>query len=296
MCAGAYRPQLNDKGKLVKSQERAWKMAEQLGGFRYCLQEELRALSKIYRVGYQHHSTSKGSGAGYPDCHCWAAMRADGGGGSVFIELKRMGKDPTADQVRVMGELQRAGHLVYLARPCCLFVGALDEVFATLAGTRCLYAKGHPDGPARTMQDLLGEPSTPPPAGPVPQRPARTLRREPPAPGTDPPPPFPNAVGYVVPMPAGDAASDAVRLMDIWLLEAGFTTVPFPLRLVVGDDAFLVQVRVGRSRPGGDQRVWRGGVPARPFPHAAAAPANALVVTGFPSDTMASAIERTEAS
>jgi hypothetical protein len=297
-CGGAYRPVLTGKGKLVKSREPAWSMAEQLGGFRDCLQERCRGLSKLYRSGYQHHSDSRKSGRGYPDCHFWVPRRPDGGGGSLFMELKRMdrgypdGRDnPSADQVRVMGELQDAGHLVYLVRPCCVLVGAVDEILAAFTGTRCLYAGGNPKGKV-TVDDVLADMAEPDPRPAAPAAAPRPARPGPALPGAD-PLLFPSAVGYIVPIPAGDTASAAVRGLEDWLATAGFpkTALPFPMRFVVGEHAVNVQVRVGLARAGTDQRVWRGGVPAAPFPERLVQASRADILAGPRSDKVAALIE-----
>jgi hypothetical protein len=290
-CAGAYRPQLNGKGKLVKAREPAWAMAEQTRD-PGCLQERCRALSKAYRTGYQHHKRSDGSGAGYPDCHFWVPVRADGGG-SAYAELKKMGSDPTPDQVRVMAELQDAGHLVYLVRPCCLLVGVVDEILAALAGVRCLYVGGHPAGPPTSFEDILGEkPAADPPPAPHPVRPARP-RREPALDGREPGEPFPDAVGYIVPMPCDEVTSSAVRDVEWWLRAAGFSPPPYPIRLVVGADRVLVHVRAGLARAGSDPRVWREGRPVRPFPEKALDGLGARVVPGPDSAAVTEAIELT---
>lgn len=266
MCAGAYRPVLSEKGKLVKSREPAWSMMEQTRD-PGCLQEQFRALGKLYQTGYQHHGDSRKACPGYPDVHLWTPRRPDGGG-SAFVELKRMrsgaADDPSPDQVRVMSELIDAGHPVYLARPCCLLTGTADELFAALAGRPCRYFKrtGRPAAP-RGLEEppaatrARGAAPTPRP------RPATTL------PGTDPvPPPIPGAVSYEVPLPTDDHAAAAVRDLEAWLRAAGFpaAAVPFPLRIVVGPDAIAVHVRAGRPHPGGVTRVWRGGASATGFP------------------------------
>lgn len=291
-CGGAYQPQLNKRGRLVKSREPAWRMSEQTRD-PGCLQERCRALAGVYRLGYQHHKTSKGSGAGYPDVHLWTRLRP-GGGGSLFMELKRMGKDPTDAQIRVMGELQDAGHPAYLVRPCCLLTGVLDEIMAGFAGSRCFYVKA---GPAYTPVEVpAGAPI--PAAGPTapasceptlvapPRR--RPLFRTPPPPGAD-PVPFAPATGYVIPAgedPAGRAA------LEVWLRAAGFSPadVPYPIRLVVGDQMMHVQCRVGLARAGADERVWRGGTPASPFPRRLIARACAVVAEGLSSAAVAAEI------
>ena len=286
-CAGAYRPKLNAKGRLVKANDPAWSMAEQTRD-PGCLQEQFRALARVYGLEYQHHGDSRKSGAGYPDVHLWARDR-----GSAFVELKRMRRDerngrddPTPFQVRRMTSLQKAGHRVYLARPCCLLVGAVDELMAELAGAPCRYIKGHPDG--GMSQPVVLEVAAPPAA-------ARAVRPrpEPVLPGTEVGESFPAAAGYIVPMPAGETAAAAVRQLEAWLREAGFpaANVPFPMRIVAGDGVVVVQVRAGLARPGNDVRVWRGGVPARPFPEHLVDAVNADVVAGPSSDKVAWLIE-----
>lgn len=292
-CAGAYRPVL-EHGKLVKSREPAWSMAEQTRD-PGCLQERIRHLAKVYRVDYQHHKTSRGSGAGYPDVHMWAPGR-----GSVYAELKRMDRgypsncdNPTDVQVRVMGRLQAADehNLVYLWRPCCVLSGVVDEAIAEFAGVRCLYAGGHPAGSslAGVLADMAAtDPRRKPPA-PVAVRPVR----RPVLPGAD-PQPFAPAMGLIVPPPADDAASSAMCDLEDWLRAAGFSPVdvPYPLRLIVGEGALHVQCRVGLARPGRDERVWRGGVPARPLPDRMADALHANQVFGPASDKVAWLIEK----
>jgi len=58
-----------------------------------------------------HTRISLGSNQGYPDLHM---VR---GGRSVFAELKRMGKGPTASQELWLERLRSAGHEAYLWRP-----------------------------------------------------------------------------------------------------------------------------------------------------------------------------------
>lgn len=302
-CSVAYRPQLNAKGKLVKSREPAWRMMEQTRD-PGCLQEQFRALASMYAgVDYQHHGDSRKSGRGYPDVHLWAPGR-----GSVFVELKRMrhdlvhGRDdPTPAQVARMAGLKRAGHPVYLARPCCLLTGAVDEIIAGLAGVPCRYIKGHPDGPpspAAILAEILTPTSTAAAAVEAPAAvPVRTGKVgcfvEPVLPGAN-PVPFPSAVGYVVPMPVDDDAAAAVREVEAWLRGAGFpaTTVPFPMRIVVGEGAAIVQVRAGLARQGVDDRVWRGGVPERPFPDHLVQALRAATIAGPSSEKVAWLIEK----
>lgn len=287
-CGGVYRPQLNAKGMLVKAKEPAWRMAEQTRD-PGCLQERCRALAKFYRTGYQHHKHSRGSGAGYPDCHFWAPRRPDGGG-SVFVELKRMDRgypsdrdNPTPAQIRVMGELQDAGHPVYLCRPCCLLVGVIDELVAALAGVRCRYVEGDRAGPVFPIE-------------PAPTMPAhaealalgtgrRPMFRPQPLPGRD-PVPFAPAVGVVVPQPATDTARDAMAHLEAWLRQAGFSPydVPYPIRLVTMGLNLHVQCRIGLARPGNDVRVWRGGTPVTEFPDDLGDALDARLVFG-PSST-----------
>lgn len=286
-CAGRYRPQLNAKGKLVKSREPAWRMFEQTRD-PGCLQERFRALAKFYRVDYQHHLHSRGSTSGYPDVHTWAD-----GKGSLYAELKRMRRDypdrrddPSPAQVARMASLQGAGHLVYLVRPCCMLSGAVDEMLAAFTGVPCRYAGGHPDGPPTPesiLAEILAQPAPPAAAGGAPA--ARPARKPPAAavlPGTELGEPFPDAVGYVVPMPDGDRAAAAVRQVEAWLRDAGFptTTVPFPMRFVVGAGTVIALVRSGLARPGADTRVWRGGAPARPFPDHLIVSLRAAVLAG----------------
>jgi hypothetical protein len=264
-CGGSYRPHLSPTGKLIKTREPAWRMMEQTRD-PACLQERCRALAAVYQLGYQHHRNSRGSGGGYPDVHLWAPLR-----GSVWVELKRMRSsdrdDPSPAQVTVMGQLQDAGHLVYLARPCCLFTGAVDEVMADLAGTPC---------PKWARHRRTCAPATPEPVSAA--APPRTVRPAAALPGGD-PVLFEPAVGYLVPMPDGDAAHRAVVVLEDWLRAAGFpaTDVPFPIRVVAGDDNMSVQVRV---HPGNGERVWRGGVPARPFPDYLVSALDARVYAG----------------
>lgn len=263
-CAGAYRPQLNRHGKLVKAREPAWQMAEQTRA-PDCLQERCRALAKLYQLGYQHHTDSRKSGKGYPDVHLWTTGR-----GSVFIELKRMDRDPTAEQVGKLIELRDAGHPVYLVRPCCLLVGVVDELMADFAGVRCRYAHGGPATPAPASTPLESDSAPPAPA-------PRRARPEPELPGTAVLEPFSNAVGYVVPL-GGDSA--ATRELEEWLRAAGFppSWTPFPIRFVVGDDAIVVQIRVRAGR------VWRAGVPPGPLPEHLPTVLRADVVAGPTSD------------
>lgn len=301
-CGNAYRPQLTRAGKLVKTREPAWRMYEQRPRDKACLQELHRSLAREYRLGYQHHSTSKGSGAGYPDVHLWTALRV-GGGGSAYLELKRMGNDPTADQVRVMAELQDAtpGRRVYLTRPCCLLVGAVDEIMAELAGVKCRYIEGNPDGPVFPIPPAEGPPRHAPSRGAIepvtaapPARPARApLFRQPPPPGDD-PEPFTPAVGYLVPQPAGPAAATAILELEQWLRAAGFPpmNVPYPIRVVAGPGRVHVHCRIGLARPGSDQRVWRGGAPATRFPDYLVDALRATVVDdGTSSATVAAQVE-----
>lgn len=299
-CAGAYRPVL-EHGKLIKSREPAWAMAEQTrdGG---CLQERFRHLAKLYRVGYQHHTTSRGSGAGYPDVHLWAPGR-----GSVYAELKRMDRgypsgcdNPTDVQVRIMAELQAADvhNRIYLARPCCMLSGAVDELIAEFTGTRCLYAGGHPAGSslAGVLADMAATDPRRKPAPPIAAaatEPVARRRREPPLPGTD-PHRFDPAMGLIVPPPADDTAAAAMRELEGWLRAAGFSPVdlPYPMRLIVGDGVLHAHCRVGLARPGHDERVWRGGVPASPFPDHLVRVLRANQVMGPSSDKVAWLIEK----
>ncbi len=287
-CGDVYVPQLNAKGKLVKSRDPAWSMKEIVRD-RNCLQHHCYALGKVYRLGYQHHHNSKGSGAGYPDVHLWTPLRP-GGGGSAYVELKRMGKDPADDQVRVMGELQDAGHLMYLARPCCLLTGVIDELMADFAGRPCLYVKA---GPAHTPVEV-------PDGAPVAARPVRDAGpvrapsfREPPLPGAD-PVPFTPALGYLIPNPGGDPrAAAAVAELEHWLRAAGIPPVhvPYPIRLVSGDGHVHVHCRVGLARPGNDVRVWRAGTPAGPFPHHLLDPLSGSTLLGQSSAQVAECLE-----
>lgn len=296
MCGGIYQPILT-RGKLVKTRDPAWSMKEDVRDTN-CLQRHCRKLAQAYRCGIQHHRYSKSAAPGYPDCHLWCALRPDGGGGSAYIELKRMGENPTDAQVRVMAELQDAtpGGPVYLARPCCLLTGVIDEMLAELSGRPCLDIR---DGRAFTAVEV-------PAAAPVP-RPARStqparppappprrapLYRLPPLPGTD-PQPFAPATGYVIANPQWSTiAWSAIIHVERWLRAAGFapTDVPFPMRLIVGDGRLHVQCRVGLARQGNNERVWREGTPAEPLPQHLLAALDAEQVDGESSDAVAARI------
>lgn len=289
-CGDSYQPVLDRHGKLVKSRDPAWKMMEQVPRDKGCLQELCRFLSGIYKLNYQHHSTSKGSGAGYPDVHLWTPLRADGGGGSGYAELKRMGRDPTDVQCEVMATLQDAtpGRRVYLVRSCCVLTGTVDELMAELAGTRSYDVR---DGRAFTPVEVL--PGAPIARLPQPQAPAAPpASTQAPMPGTD-PEPFAPAVGIVVPLPTTDPAAEGMRELEDWLRTAGFvpTDYPYPVRLVTGAGRVHVHCRRGPARPGNDVRVWRGGVPAREFPEHLAAAVNATVIAAVSSSDAAATIE-----
>lgn len=290
-CAGTYRLRLNAHGKLIKSREPAWSMMEQTRD-PGCLQEQVRDLAKFYGTEYQHHGDSRKSGKGFPDCQIWAPGR-----GSAFAELKRFRRgypdnrdDPTPAQVARLTTLQQAGHPVYLVRSCCLLVGAVDELFAEFLGVPCLYVKGRPDGhpaPAIAADDR-------PASTAVPAATVRPPRPDPVLPGAEPGEAFRDAVGYVVPMPDDDQAAAAVREVEGWLRDAGFppTSVPFPFRIVAGDAAVDVQVRVGLARLGFGDRVWRRGTPARPFPRNLLKTLRAVAVVGATSERVAWLIEK----
>jgi hypothetical protein len=268
-CDGAYQPQLDRRGILVKKNEPAWRMMEQTRD-RDCLQELVRNLAKAYRLRCQHHKTSKGSGAGYPDVHMWAPLLP--GRGDVYIELKRMGEHPTDIQVQIMAELQDThpdGRVrVYLVRPCCLLVGVVDELMADFAGVPCRYIEGNPGGPVFPIppaeQPAARRAGRRRPAEPAAAAPARRLYREPALPGRD-PREFTEATGIIVPQPGG---GEVMRELEQWLRDAGFSPaeVPYPIRLVIGDGRLHVQCRRGLCRPGVDDRVWREGRPPGPFP------------------------------
>src|SRR4051794_14172170 len=235
-CDGIYQPWLV-RGRLVKRVEPAWSMAESRTP--ECLQEQMRLLTPVYGCCYQHHNRSDDSGAGYPDCHIWAAGR-----GSMWLELKRMGKNPTRVQCAVMESLLAAPHPVYLVRPCCLLSGGVDEILAEFSGRACRYGRGQPraavaaDRPSRRVA--------------APSRPR--------LPGGE-PTPFGPATGYVIPCPKGQTAGDAMLVLEGWLRGAGFMPAhyPYPIRLVVGGLDVLVHCRLGLARPGVDERVWRAG-------------------------------------
>jgi hypothetical protein len=204
----------------------------------------------------------------------------------MYAELKRMGKNPTDDQVRVMAELQDAdpNDPVYLFRPCCMLSGAVDEALAEFTGTRCLYAGGQ-RGRASLEQVLSDMTATDPRA---PRRAPAGPRRRLPLPGAD-PVPFAPAVGYVVPPPVDDDAAVAVAQLEGWLRTAGLSPmdVPYPMRLIVGEWAVHAHCRVGLARPGHDERVWRGGAPASDFPEHLAGPLCAAVFAGPSSERVA---------
>jgi hypothetical protein len=283
-CDDTYQPVLNGKGVLVKSRDPAWSMMEQTRD-PGCLQEHCRFLGKVYRLGYQHHKSSRGSGAGYPDVHLWTPLR-DGGGGSAYAELKRMGEDPTDDQVRVMAELQDAGHLMYLARPCCLLTGFVDELMAAFAGRPCLYVKDS----LRAFTPVQVPAGAPIPAPAVAR--ARTLPyRQPPLPGRD-PEPFTPAIGVIVPHPGTPAAHTAMQELEAWLRAAGFSPndVPYPMRLIVMLRHLHAHCRVGLARPGNDVRVWRAGTPATDFPDGLLDALDAHLVRGRSSARVAELI------
>lgn len=274
-CGDTYRPVLTTTGKLIKSREPAWLMKEQTRD-PGCLQEQWRKLSAVYGHHYQHHKTSKGASSGYPDCHNWVPLRPDGGGGSAYTELKRMGRNPTDVQCEIMASLQDtiASRRVYLARPCCLLTGAIDALMADLAGTPNLNIK---DGPAYTPVHIPdGAPlqrrttAPPPSTTTVAELAARTrpIYRTPELPGTD-PQPFRPAVGIVVPTPTTPAGHAAVLELDNWLRTAGIppVNVPYPYRLIVGDGRVHAHCRTFVARPDGDDvRVWREGNPTSEFP------------------------------
>jgi hypothetical protein len=289
-CDDTYEPVLNGKGVLVKSRDRAWSMMEQTRD-PGCLQEHCRFLGKAYRLGYQHHKHSRWSGAGYPDVHLWTPLRP-GGGGSAYVELKRMGEDPGVDQVRVMAELQDAGHLMYLARPCCLLTGVVDELMAAFAGRPCLYIKDS----LRAFTPVQVPAGAPVPArGPRPAPATAGARRLPvrpaPLPGSD-PEPFAPAVGVVVPQPDSAAARTAMHALHAWLRAAGFSPndVPYPMRLIVMLERLHAHCRVGLAREGRDVRVWRAGTPATEFPEDLVYALGARLVAGPSSAKVAELI------
>lgn len=292
-CTGSYRPQLDAQGKLVKKREPAWRMMEQTRDLG-CLQERHRFLAKQYHLDYQHHKNSKGSDGGYPDVHLWTDLRPDGGG-SVYIELKRMGEDPTDVQREVMAGLQNAGHLVYLTRPCCLLVGVVDEIMAALAGVRCRYIEGNRDGPAFPIPPAPerdpGRAGThaEPAAGPASRR--CVTFRPPPPPGRD-PEPFTPAVGVIVPAPSGTIGHTAMLELEQWLRRCGFSPadLPYPIRLVVGPGRLHAHCRLGLARPGADVRVWREGTPAGEFPDHLVDALHAIVFGGPSSEKVAELI------
>lgn len=261
-CAGAYRPQLNGKGKLVKSREPAWRMKESVRS-NDCLQAFARGLAARYRTGYQHSGDSRKSDSGYPDVHLWPRGGAPGRG-STYVELKRMDPNPSEDQVRVMAELAAAGHPVYLVRPCCLLTGVFDQIVANVAGVQ---PQGHyadprqrPDTAPADTSVLPTAPELAAPARPVPA--PRRARPQPEMPGVDPPEDIPGAVAYVVPSSAILNDYPATVELENWLRAAGFppTLVPFPMRIVAGDGLVVVQVRPAT------ERVWRAAPTATPFP------------------------------
>lgn len=281
-CDDTYQPVLTG-GKLVKKVEPAWSMLEQTRDPR-CLQERCRHLARFYpRVRYQHHKTSKGSGSGYPDCHFWAPGR-----GSMYAELKRMGKNPTIEQADVMASLQDADprNRVYLFRPCCMLVGAVDEALAEFTGSRCLYAGGSRGRPS--LDQVLADMDA------TAVRPRATARpkREPVLPGAD-PQPFSPACGLIVPPPTDSIGSAAMAFLELWLRGAGFSPVdvPYPMRLILGNGMVHVHCRVGLARPGHDVRVWRGGAPAGPFPEHLLGALRADQVMGPSSEKVAWLIE-----
>lgn len=278
-CTTAYQPVLNAHGKLVKSRDPAWRMKEQVSG-KDCMQEIMRSMSAAYRSRYQHHKRSDGSGAGYPDCHFWVPLRShhpDGAwyGGSRYAELKRMGHDPTPAQRDVMASLQDStpGAHVYLFRACCVFTGAVDAMFADLTGRPNLNMRGGrafppveipadaPVQPGRARRDPPVRRKYTPPAGPI----------EPPAPGDD-PQPFDPAVGFVIPAPTDALSSSAMFTVEVWLRRHGFSPVdvPYPLRIIVGEQVTHVHCRTNWARPGGAVRVWR----------------QAALVVGFPDELL----------
>lgn len=263
-CDDRYKPQLNRKGKLVKSRERAWRMAEQTRDPQ-CLQEQARAASTRYPpLVYVHHNDSRKANAGYPDVHLWAPD----GRGSVYIELKKMRHDRSCDpspaQVAKMASLAAAGHLVYLCRPCCLFTAVLDQIFAARAGMEprgeyVIEALGA--GTVLPTANLL--PAVPELAATPPPRPRRPPRE---LPGTEPPAHLPEMFGVLVPMTAAATDPDAIRALEAWLRTAGFpsTSVPFPMRIAYSvdkGDQVVVQVRADDG-----SKVWRGGRTSIPFP------------------------------
>lgn len=262
-CDDRYKPQLT-KGKLVKSRDRAWRMAEQTRDPQ-CLQEQARAASKRYPpLVYVHHNDSRKANSGYPDVHLWAPD----GRGSVYIELKKMRhtNDPTCDpspaQIAIMASLAAAGHLVYLGRPCCLLTGVIDRIMADRAG---MEPRGEYVIAALGGGTVLPTANVVPAAPELAATPPPPRRPDPEMPGTEPPDDISKAVGYLVPMTAVVTDPEAMREVEGWLRAAGFppTSVPFPLRIVAGGDQVAVLVRAADGK-----RVWRGGRTRSPFPDA----------------------------
>lgn len=252
-CDDTYRPQLNAKGKLVKSRDRAWRMPEQTSGS-HCLQEQARVMAARYGLHYQHHNDSRKANAGYPDVHIWASD----GRGSVYIELKTMGESPTPVQAARMASLAAAGHPVYLGRPCCLLTGTLDQIMADRAGVEprgeYVIAAAGAASVLPTAPELAATRPAPAPRRP---RPKREL------PGTEPPTAIPRPRGYVVSVTAAATDPAATTELEGWLRAAGFAPadVPFPIRIVTGGDQVAVQVGTPDRT-----RVWRGGRTRTPFP------------------------------
>ncbi len=247
----AYRIQLTN-GRAIKKHDPAWSMPEEVRSGNRSLRQQCRIRITDYYgygpAGYFHACDSRKSQRGYPDLHVWWPGR-----GSLYRELKRMGKSPTAEQSAMMTRLYLAGHDVDLVRPCCLLLGVVDDVLAAFAGDQHPKGEFAPDRrywAARTAEAVTAG-STEATA-----RVRRALEVTLPGQPYGPDDVEQGSIGYVVPMSTAVCAdSEAVDALNGWLRAHGIAVadVPYPMRIVVGPTTMAVQMR-GPDRV----RQWRG--------------------------------------
>lgn len=250
----------------------AWDMLEFIHNdrARRSLTEKMRrVVRKEYELGLQHAGDSRKSYAGTPDFHIWPPAPIPGlKPVHVWIELKRMGENPSADQVTVMTSYHLMGDAVYLVRPCCLLSGTVDVLLCRHFGgiPRSSYAGGDPEYMAWLESADEDFDLTLPATG---RR--RAKPKEPDLPGHEQPPMALGELdGYAVAMPVDPDLFATFRRLERWFDDAGFPAValPLPLRFVVGRSYLAVQVSTGLAVAGVQApRVWRYAAPAAPFPY-----------------------------
>lgn len=288
-CECTYRPPMIDGKPAPRRLDPAWtqwtedppREAGRAAGkqcLRYALSDQRTKSDggllgpNFYALGHFHSGDARREQPGFPDLLIWTPL----GRPNEVWELKTMGENPTLPQAHHLTALELAGFRCRVVRPCCLLAGDVDRWLTELSGrepaTPSPWAAGDPEpraagpGAPPTPRSLT---TTAAPAGaPGRKRRLAVVAEAPPGEPVNPAEPG-RAAGYLIPMP-GDGTGHLVGQLEGWLRAHGFPpySVPWPMRIVVGERLLVVWANTGAPGTPGQPRprAWRSSYLESPFP------------------------------